>query len=87
MNMSVPFLEGSVVYFLPSRITHAAIVETGIADSSHNRFIMIWRSKGASNLLTHCQMGYEIETAEEVHRNIERHDEGRWYNLVSVFCD
>jgi len=37
-------------YFRASRITQAPIVEAGIADSSHRRFIIICLSRGASNL-------------------------------------
>lgn len=43
-----------LIHFLPSRMTQAAIVDTGMADSSQRRFIISCLSRGASNLLM-CQ--------------------------------
>jgi hypothetical protein len=37
-------------YVLPSAVTHAAIVDTGIADSNHSKFITNCRSKGPKRL-------------------------------------
>lgn len=39
-----------LLHFLPSRMTQAAIVDAGMADSSQSRFIISCLSKGASNL-------------------------------------
>lgn len=64
-------------------------MDEGIADSSHSKFIMSCRSMGASNLSEYVirSLCYSLNSEKEVDLNIARHDEGLWYNLVSVFCD
>lgn len=49
------FVSTSIVYFLPSRVTQADMVDAGMADSSQRRFMMSCLSRGASNLLTYVR--------------------------------
>ncbi len=65
------------MYFLCSRITQAAIVVAFIADSSHNKFMIICFSNDLSSLHTSVRQ-VTFDAQVNLNRNMERHDEGRW---------
>lgn len=72
--------------FFPSGTTQAVIVFIGIALSNHNKFMMSWRSRGPSRLAA-IQSFASSCSDNGTYRNIDRHDDGRWYKRVSVFWD
>lgn len=67
-------------------MTHAAMVATGIEESSQSRFMIICLSRGASSLKDTLERYIQLNS-DHIDRKIDRQDEGRWYNRVKVFCD
>lgn len=74
---------------LPSRITQAAMVDAGIADSSQSRFITSCLSKGANNLnvLSESQKvcSYWTRSTEILIDTMKAIDTGEWAYFGTVF--